>query len=241
MISSQRGGQSVNSFTHSGRERVGLSDHKHTHKGGGRTREERGNALSLSLSLSSTSSLSLPLFFSLLLDQIRSKSKTNSTYVYTSTYLEFRIPRSRRLLRLLFVSSSSCICRRSSSPRRSLSFSLSFSLSCAVRSRRRASFAEFFSVFSFSRFLLSSNDFFQFSKIGGLNNVYHRTPILLILFGKFGSTLTLSFLFSQKSGDGDETSLALVCVGWGGRIVVWGGRIYAKVRLCFSVVSFTIT
>ena len=169
MISSQRGGQSVNSFTHSGRERVGLSDHKHTHKGGGRTREERGNALSLSLSLSLLLLLSLPLFFSLLLDQIRSKSKTNSTREFTRPrtlsfeFLEVVVFFDCYLFRhlLVFV----VVHRRHAAL--SFSFSLSFSLSCAVRSRRRASFAEFFSVFSFSRFLLSSNDFFQFSKMMG--------------------------------------------------------------------------
>ena len=157
MISSQRGGQSVNSFTHSGRERVGLSDHKHTHKGGGRTREERGNALSLSLSLSLLLLLSLflPLFFSLLLDQIRSKSKTNSTREFTRPrtlsfeFLEVVVFFDCYLFRhlLVFV----VVHRRHAAL--SFSFSLSFSLSCAVRSRRRASSP------SFSQFSLSPASF----------------------------------------------------------------------------------
>ena len=169
MISSQRGGQSVNSFTHSGRERVGLSDHKHTHKGGGRTREERGNALSLSLSLSLfyffSLSLSSSLFFWIRSDQNLKPTQLMFTRPRTLSFefLEVVVFFDCYLFRhlLVFV----VVHRRHAAL--SFSFSLSFSLSCAVRSRRRASFAEFFSVFSFSRFLLSSNDFFQFSKMMG--------------------------------------------------------------------------
>ena len=147
MISSQRGGQSVNSFTHSGRERVGLSDHKHTHKGGGRTREERGNALSLSLSLSSTSSLSLPLFFSLLLDQIRSKSKTNSTREFTRPrtlsfeFLEVVVFFDCYLFRhlLVFV----VVHRRHAALSLSLSLSLSLAPFVLVAARRSPSFSQF--------------------------------------------------------------------------------------------------
>ena len=147
MISSQRGGQSVNSFTHSGRERVGLSDHKHTHKGGGRTREERGNALSLSLSLSLllllSLSLSSSLFFWIRSDQNLKPTQLMFTRPRTLSFefLEVVVFFDCYLFRhlLVFV----VVHRRHAALSLSLSLSLSLAPFVLVAARRSPSFSQF--------------------------------------------------------------------------------------------------